>query len=115
MKPYNMASRTLRPDGDITGGHQPEPDRRVARKLAQNDFVDVAWHLFEQGGGTDASLLAPTGTDDRIDQAWVSRSLADAISDYRLLDTPEAASGHHGLVFRIDTDAVDIRGLPGTQ
>ncbi|MFJ8746538.1 hypothetical protein ACIRL2_45250 [Embleya sp. NPDC127516] len=105
MRAYNAGSRTLLPAGDVTPGTAPEPDRRVARKLAQNGLVDVAWHLFEQTG--DHRLLARTGTDDRIDQAWVSSPLAGAVSNYRLLDRPEGASDHHGLVFRIDTDNVD--------
>ncbi|MFI1966691.1 hypothetical protein ACH429_21690 [Streptomyces pathocidini] len=63
--------------------------------------------MFEQSHGQDINLLAPTGTDDRIDQAWVSGPLAGAVSDYRLLDQPKEASDHHGLVFRIDTDAID--------
>lgn len=29
-------SRTLVPNGDLVAGHQPERDRRVARKLVQN-------------------------------------------------------------------------------
>lgn len=106
MRPYNLGSRTLLPDGDMDVSHTPEPDRRVARKLVQNGYVDVAWHLYEKT--KDEALLAPTGTDDRIDQAWVSSPLADAVSDYRLLDQPADASDHHGLVFTIDTDLIDI-------
>ncbi|XNR94817.1 hypothetical protein NRF20_46005 [Streptomyces sp. R-74717] len=97
MRPYNVESRTLLPDGDFDPGVAPEPDRRVTRKLAQNGYVDVAWHLFEQSHRQDTQLLAPTGTDDRIDQAWVSGPLAGAVSDYRLLDAPKEASDHHGL------------------
>ncbi len=107
MRPYNLGSRTLLPDDDFDPVAAPEPDRRVARKLAQNGYVDVAWHLFEKSQGKDTALLAPTGTDDRIDQAWVSSPLAEAVSDYRLLDEPAGASDHHGLVFHIDTEAID--------
>ncbi|WP_244283001.1 hypothetical protein [Streptomyces flavidovirens] len=107
MRPYNLDSRTLLPDGGFDPSAAPEPDRRVARKLAQNGYVGVAWRLFEKSQGKDTALLAPTGTDDRIDQAWVSAPLADAVSDYRLLDDPEGASDHHGLVFRIDINAID--------
>lgn len=105
MRPYNTASRTVLPNTDFDATAAPTPDRRVARKLVQNGYVDVAWHLFGQTG--DPRLLAATGTDDRIDQAWVSGPLAGAVSDYRLLDTPTGASDHHGLVFRIDTDMID--------
>ncbi|MFE6052858.1 endonuclease/exonuclease/phosphatase family protein [Kitasatospora sp. NPDC056446] len=106
MRPYNVGSRTLLPSGDFVPGDALEPDRRVTRKLAHNGFIDVAWHLFEQT--KDEVLLAPTGTDDRIDQAWVSGPLAGAVSNYHVLATPAEASDHHGLVFRIDTDAIDV-------
>jgi hypothetical protein len=105
MRPYNVGSRNLLPDGDIEPGQTPEPDRRVARKLVQNGFVDVAWRLFEKT--KDEALLAPTGTNDRIDQAWVSGPLADAVSGYRLLDKPAGASDHHGLLFTLDTEAIE--------
>lgn len=111
MRPYNVGSRILLPDGDFEPGATPEPDRRVTRKLAQNGYVDVAWYLFEQSLGQDTHLLAATGTDDRIDQAWVSGPLAGAVSDYRLLDEPREASDHHGLAFCIDTDAIDTSSL----
>jgi hypothetical protein len=104
MRPYNLGSRTLLPRGDLIPGEEWEPDRRVARKLVQNGYVDVAWHLFEKT--KDQALLAPTGTDDRIDQAWVTGPLADAVSDYRLLDQPPGASDHHGLAFTLDTDLI---------
>ncbi|MFG2221129.1 hypothetical protein ACIA74_45280 [Streptomyces sp. NPDC051658] len=42
MRPYNTASRTLLPDGDLEPGQSLEPDRRVARKLVHNGYVDVA-------------------------------------------------------------------------
>lgn len=105
MRPYSLGSRTLMPEEDIVSGHKPEPDRRVARKLVQNGYVDVAWHLYEKT--KDEALLAPTGTDDRIDQAWVSGPLAGAVSGYQLLDQPAGASDHHGLVFTLDTEAID--------
>ncbi|WP_030889819.1 endonuclease/exonuclease/phosphatase family protein [Streptomyces sp. NRRL S-1868] len=109
MRPYNIGSRTLLPDGDFAPGQALEPDRRVTRKLAHNGLVDVAWHLFQQSG--DEALLRPTATDDRIDQIWVSGPLADAVSDYQVLDTPAGASDHHGLVVRLDTDAIDTTNL----
>lgn len=61
----------------------------------------MAWHLYEKT--KDEILLAPTATDDRIDQAWMSGPLAD----YRLLDQPSGASDHHGLGFTLDTDVID--------
>ncbi len=36
--------------------------------------------------------VAPTGTDDRIDQRWVFGPLADAVVSYRLLTEPLGAS-----------------------
>ena len=109
MRPYNLGARTMLPAGDVVAGHGLEPDRRVARKLVQNGYVDVAWHLFAKTG--DEGLLAPTGTDDRIDQAWVSGPLADAVDGYRLLDQPPGASDHQGLVFTIDTDLISRENL----
>ncbi|MFC9431589.1 endonuclease/exonuclease/phosphatase family protein [Streptomyces sp. NPDC056987] len=109
MRPYNLGSRTRLPAGDFIPGQPLKPNRDVTRKLAQNGYVDVAWHLFEQTRNN--TLLRPTATDDRIDQAWVSGPLANAVSDYHLLDEPAGASDHHGLVFRIDTDAIDVTNL----
>ncbi|WP_370066373.1 endonuclease/exonuclease/phosphatase family protein [Streptacidiphilus sp. MAP5-3] len=105
MRPYNLGSRTLLPEGDVDPGVDPVPDRRVARKLVQNGYVDVAWHLYEKTG--DERLLASTGTDDRIDQAWVSGPLAGAVSGYRLLSEPKGASDHDGLAFELETSAID--------
>lgn len=99
MLPYNRAARTRLPS-EVDG--QLVPDRRVAEKMEYSGYVDVAWHLYEQGGRKDESLLTRTGTDDRIDQGWVSRPLAPAIVDYRVLDTPECASDHKGFAFRLD-------------
>ncbi|MFF1422047.1 hypothetical protein [Streptomyces sp. NPDC058280] len=110
MRPYNVGSRTLLPDGDFSPNQQFVPDRRVTGKLAHNGYVDVAWHLYKKNK-KDEALLAPTGTDDRIDQAWVSGPLADAVSNYRLLDKPSGASDHHGLVFTLDTDLIDTDRL----
>jgi endonuclease/exonuclease/phosphatase family metal-dependent hydrolase len=111
MRPYNVGSRTLLPRGDLVPGGGPERDRRVARKLVQNGYVDVAWHLYEKSKGKDKHLLGRTATDDRIDQAWVSGPLANAVSGYRLLDQPPGASDHHGLVFQIDTDQISREKL----
>ncbi|MGW5442810.1 hypothetical protein [Streptomyces asiaticus] len=109
MRPYNIGSRTHLPEGDFVPGQTLKPNRDATRKLAQNGYVDVAWHLFQQT--KNDTLLRSTATDDRIDQAWVSSPLADAISDYQLLDEPAGASDHHGLVFRIDTRAIDTTNL----
>ncbi|WP_446038095.1 endonuclease/exonuclease/phosphatase family protein [Streptomyces sp. SID1121] len=106
MRPYNVGSRMHLPDGDFVPGQGLKPNRDVTRKLAQNGYVDVAWHLFQQT--RNEVLLRPTATDDRIDQAWVSGALAPAVSNYQLLDEPAGASDHHGLAFRIDTDAIDL-------
>lgn len=105
MRPYNIGSRTHLPDGDFVPGQALKPNRDVTRKLTQNGYVDVAWHLFQQT--KNEALLRPTATDDRIDQAWVSGPLAGSVSDYQLLDEPAGASDHHGLVFRIDTETIN--------
>ncbi|MFF4534116.1 endonuclease/exonuclease/phosphatase family protein [Streptomyces sp. NPDC001407] len=97
MRPYNRAARTRLPS-EVDGRLVPE--RRVAEKLEQSGYVDAAWHLFQESG--DKQLLARTGTDDRIDQAWVSTPLRDTITEYRLLDSPAGASDHKGFVLRLD-------------
>lgn len=112
MLPYNLGSRTLPPEGDVVDRTTLMPDRRVTRKLAHKGYVDVAWHLYQQT--RDLDLLRPTGTDDRIDQAWVTGPLAGAVSDYRLLDQPKGASDHHGLAFTLDTDLI-VREFANTD
>lgn len=99
MRPYNRAARTRLPsevDGRVV------PERRVTQMLAHSGYVDVAWELHQRTG--DHDLLAPTGTDDRIDQTWVSRPLAPAVADYRLLTDPAGASDHAGTVVVLDLD-----------
>lgn len=107
MRPYNIGSRTLPAGETLPPRGSLEPDRRVAQKLVHNGYVDVAWHLFERTG--DERLLLPTGTDDRIDQAWVTAPLAGAVSNYRRLDTPPGASDHDGIAYDLDTDLIDTR------
>ncbi|MGW0712502.1 endonuclease/exonuclease/phosphatase family protein [Streptomyces sp. NPDC002643] len=102
MRPYNKSARTRLPS---EVGGQLVPDRRVTEMLAYTGFVDAAWKLYEERG--DKELLRKTGTDDRIDQLWVSAPLRDTVVDYRLLDTPAGASDHHGLVVRIDLERVN--------
>lgn len=100
-RPFDRATRTL---ADL--GLPPEqrpPYRQVTQKLVHHGFVDVAWHLYQQTG--DSALLRATGTDDRIDQGWVSNPLASAIRSYRVLDTPPGASDHAGLLFQLDLAA----------
>ncbi|MFJ1757252.1 endonuclease/exonuclease/phosphatase family protein [Kitasatospora sp. NPDC088134] len=102
QKPYNRGARTLLGDPETAG--PPQADRRVAWKLRQNGLHDAARLVHERTG--DASVLARTGTDDRIDQLWVSSPLAPAVVSYQLLDTPAGASDHHGLVVVLDTALV---------
>lgn len=89
----------------MPGPGGPQPDRRVAAKISENGFVDAAWHLYQRNG--DEALLRPTGTDDRIDQVWVSAPLAGALTGYQVLDTPAGASDHHGLLVTLDTALID--------
>ncbi|NUK09952.1 endonuclease/exonuclease/phosphatase family protein [Streptomyces lunaelactis] len=99
MLPYNKSARTRLPseaDGQLV------PDRRVTEMLAYTGFVDAAAKLYEEHG--DKELLRKTATDDRIDQLWVSAPLRDTVVAYALLDTPEGASDHHGLVVRVDLE-----------
>ncbi|WP_370153356.1 hypothetical protein [Streptacidiphilus sp. EB129] len=102
MRPYNVGSRTRLHDPAVD--RPLEADRRVAWKLAQNGLRDVARELHQQS--KDDSLLAATGTDDRIDQLWVSRPLVPGLVSYQLLDTPAGASDHHGLVAVIRTEDI---------
>ncbi|MFB7852369.1 hypothetical protein ACFC34_35880 [Streptomyces sp. NPDC056053] len=64
----------------------------------------LAERINSAAGRVDAVLLRRTATDDRIDQLWVSAPLRDTVVDYALLDTPDGASDHHGLVVRLDLD-----------
>ncbi|WP_049650127.1 endonuclease/exonuclease/phosphatase family protein [Kitasatospora sp. MY 5-36] len=105
MRPYNRGSRTTLTDPALHQQPAPVPDRRVAWKLAANGLVDTAQHLHEQTG--DDALLRRTGSDDRVDQLWVSAPLAPAIVSYTLLNAPADASDHHGLAVALDTDRID--------
>ncbi|MFJ4799160.1 endonuclease/exonuclease/phosphatase family protein [Kitasatospora purpeofusca] len=105
MRPYNRGARTILTDPALHQQTAPVPDRRVAWKLAANGLIDTAWHLHQQTG--DETLLHRTGSDDRIDQLWVSAPLASALVSYTLLDTPADASDHHGLAVVLDTDRID--------
>ncbi|MER6500183.1 endonuclease/exonuclease/phosphatase family protein [Streptomyces sp. NPDC001455] len=99
MLPYNRSARTRLPS---EAGGQLVPDRRVTETLAYTGFVDAAWKLCTERG--DERLLRRTATDDRIDQLWASAPLRETIVDYAVLDTPQGASDHHGLVVRLDLD-----------
>ncbi|MEX2209384.1 MAG: hypothetical protein WD846_00575 [Patescibacteria group bacterium] len=103
MKPYNIAARTVH--GDPTEEQELRPDRRIGWALEKADYVDVAYHLSEQTG--DESLLQRTARSDRIDQFWVTKPLAPAITSYEVVDTPADASDHKGIVFGLDTEKVD--------
>ncbi|KQV20829.1 MULTISPECIES: endonuclease/exonuclease/phosphatase family protein [unclassified Kitasatospora] len=106
MRPYNLAARTMLPADASQVGSAPVPDRRIGLKMMQTGFVDAAWHLYEKTG--DPALLARTGTDDRIDQCWVSGPLAPAIVSYRTLDMP---SDHKGLLVQIDPALADTTNV----
>jgi endonuclease/exonuclease/phosphatase family metal-dependent hydrolase len=100
QRPYNRGARTIltEPEAD----EKPIPDRRVAWKLRQNGLWDAARIVFDRT--QDQAVLGRTGTDDRIDQLWVSSPLAPAVQSYQLLDTPAGASDHHGLLVTLDLD-----------
>ncbi|MDH6111437.1 endonuclease/exonuclease/phosphatase family metal-dependent hydrolase [Kitasatospora sp. MAP12-15] len=103
QKPYNRGARTLLTGPDAAG--RPMADRRVAQKFAQNGFKDAARLVFDRT--QDQRVLAKTGTDDRIDQLWVSSPIAPAVVSYELLDTPDGASDHYGFAVVIDTELID--------
>jgi exonuclease III len=100
MLPFNTASRTI-PTLDGTG---LLPNRTIAQAIARRGYVDAALHYFDKTG--DQRLLARTASDDRIDQIHVSTPLADALVRYEVLDTPDGASDHHGVLAEIDTGLI---------
>lgn len=102
--PYHYSMRT-----NLTNPAKHEPvtaDRRVAWKLEQAGFVDVAYKLYQET--EDEKHLQKTAPDSsRIDQFWVSEPLRDAIVDYQVISEPKDASDHKGVAFQLDTDRVD--------
>ena len=101
--PYNTAARTLLTD---PAKREPlTPDRRIGWKLEQAGFVDVAYYMYQKT--KDEKLLERTAAEDRIDQFWVSKPLADGIINYWVVGKPEKASDHKGIVFQLDTDKVE--------
>lgn len=98
--PFNRGARTVLTDPDLP--EPPRPDRRIAWKMRHNGFHDAARLVFDRD--KDETVLARTGSDDRIDQLWVSAALAPAVVSYQLLDTPAGASDHHGLVVILDLE-----------
>ncbi len=100
LRPYNISSRTLLTEP----GKGYIADRRIGKKFMQAGFVDVAYHMYEKTN--DPKYLARTAKDDRIDQFWVTKPLADAVVDYWLITSPEQASDHAGVVFTLDTEKV---------
>jgi exonuclease III len=104
MRPYNYMSRSV--FTDLTENQPPTADRRVAQTLERAGYVDVAHALYKQNG--NQTLLQKTAGEYRIDQFWVSQPLSPAIVKYWVVDTPEGASDHKGIVFQLDTDKIDI-------
>lgn len=102
MRPYNRAARTRLPS---EAGHPLVPDRRVTEMLAYSGYTDAAWTLYQQTG--DDELLRRTGTDDRIDQVWLSEPLGGAVVGCRYLDKPVDASDHLGLAVTLDLGQAD--------
>lgn len=103
---HNRASRTIldpdRPD-EIRG------DRTVGLALTRGGLVDVAAHRAEQTG--DETLLEHTGVHGlvRVDQAWVTRQLAPAITGYERLDH-RGLTDHHPIMVDLDLDLLDPIG-----
>lgn len=104
MKPYNLAARTLPTDPDDPLS-PPVPNRAVGHMLTRCGMTDTAWHVHQATG--DESVLGITGTDDRIDQIWVTGPLTPAIVSHRQVHEPAGASDHAGVVTVIDTTKVD--------
>lgn len=95
---HNRASRTVldqdRPD-DLVG------DRRVGVVLTRSGLVDAAAHHAHTCG--DRGVFAPTGVHGktRVDQVWVSRVLAAAITGYERLDH-RGVTDHHPVLAELD-------------
>lgn len=105
MLPHNKLLRLHNPLSD-----NPTPNTDIAQAVRDGGFIDVAAELYDRSitaGTPDESYLAYTGRTDRIDWIAVSQPLREAITDYRLLDTPEAASDHHGISATLDLTACD--------
>jgi exonuclease III len=103
QKPYNTAARTVL--NDPSNNEPLQPDRRISWKLEQAGFVDVAYHMYQKT--KDEKFLERTANEDRIDQFWVSKPLADRLINYWVVGNPEGASDHKGIVFQLDTDKVN--------
>jgi len=101
IPPYNVQGRTML--SDPTKKETLLPDRRIGWKLERADMVDVAYYMFEKT--QDKKFLETTANDppDRIDQFWVSRPLASAITNYWVVGEPKKASDHKGIAFQLDT------------
>jgi hypothetical protein len=101
MRPYHYSSRT------IISNDPNEPlktDRRVGLTFQRAGFIDVAWHMYKKTGND--KYLSNTGPEDRVDQFWVTKPLANGIVDYWLINNPESATDHAGIGFILDTDLV---------
>jgi exonuclease III len=97
MRPPELCPEATVPASDRT-------DRQIAEAITRRGFLDAALHQNDKTG--DETLLARTASDDRTDQILVSAALADALLRYQLLDTPSAASDHHGVLAEFDTDLI---------
>ncbi|RSM53962.1 hypothetical protein DMB66_37940 [Actinoplanes sp. ATCC 53533] len=104
MLPFNLASRTVL---DVDGVRSP--NRQVAEALRRRGYLDTAWELYQRT--RDERLLRRTANDDRIDRIHITEPLAPALLSYDLLDRPDGASDHHGVVITIDTDLIGREGL----
>ncbi len=107
MKPYHYSMRNKLSDPNRQEGMLT--DRRPSWKLTQAKLFDVASYMYEKT--KDEKYLAPTASGDggmRIDQFWVSESIAPAIVDYQVIESPAEASDHKGITFQLDTDKIDI-------
>lgn len=92
---HNRASRTIldQDTPDVLRG-----DRRVGLVLTRSGLVDAAAHHAHTSG--EQGAFAPTGVhgQTRVDQVWVSRVLAEAITGYERLDHRDVTDHHPILV-----------------
>lgn len=99
---HNRASRTIldQDDPDNVVG-----DRRMGLALTRGGLTDVAAHQAAVTG--DNRLFAITGVYGlmRVDQAWVTHELVDAITGYERLDH-HGVTDHHPILVDLDLEEI---------
>lgn len=98
MGDWNLNQRTILTDPEL--GLPPVADRTVAWKLQRSGFLDVAEVLHRATG--DDEVLRYTGRHERVDQIWVGRPFLTCIDSYRVIEHPDGATDHLGVLGVLD-------------